>query len=240
MLTLNRPSKRNALNQELCKNLIEALFEANNDARVGAIMLSGAGTVFCSGMDLHEALDEHSQDSQLNLHSELFSIGFKLRKPVVAAVHGAALGGGLGLALNAHFVVASADAKFGLTEVRLGLWPYLIHRVVVHAIGERRTVQLALAGRILGSKEALQWGLVDEVTPATNLQQRAADLSDYLSRFSSKAIRDGLDFVAAVRDATEAEFMLKAVRLRSHAQDSPDFIEGVRAFLEKREPKWQE
>ncbi len=128
---------------------LEAVREAASDRAVGAILLDANGKDFCSGMDLQEAL-ETDPDEMLSLHQELFSIGARLRKPMVSAVQGAALAGGLGLALNAHMVVASADARFGLTEVRVGLWPYVIFPVVAAAVGERKATELALTARIVG------------------------------------------------------------------------------------------
>ena len=109
-----------------------------------------------------EAL-ETDPDEMLSLHQELFSIGARLRKPMVSAVQGAALAGGLGLALNAHIVVASADARFGLTEVRVGLWPYVIFPVVAAAVGYRKATELALTARIVDVEEACRIGIVDVV-----------------------------------------------------------------------------
>ena len=161
-LTLNRPDKRNALDVALCRSLLDAVREAASDRTVGAILLDANGKDFCSGMDLTEAL-ETDPDEMLPLHQELFSIGARLRKPMVSAVQGAALAGGLGLALNAHIVVASADARFGLTEVRVGLWPYVIFPVVAAAVGARKATELALTARILDVEEARRIGIVDFV-----------------------------------------------------------------------------
>ncbi len=157
-LTLNRPQKRNALNLELCRALVEALEGADRDPKIGAILLSANGPSFCAGMDLHEI--DHVDDGALSLvHEQLFTIGARLSKPLVAAVHGAALAGGTGLVANCHIVVASEDATFGLTEIRLGLWPFLVFRAVAAAIGERRATELSLTGRIFGAGEAQEIGL---------------------------------------------------------------------------------
>src|SRR3954470_7169063 len=135
-LTLNRPEKRNALNAALCRALVNAIEEGERDTQVGAILLSGAGTSFCSGMDLSEMLTP-AESSLEPLHERLFTIGRAATKPIVAAVHGPALAGGTGVAANAHIVIASDDATFGLTEMRIGLWPFVIFRAVVAAVGER-------------------------------------------------------------------------------------------------------
>src|ERR1700720_4759563 len=135
-LALNRPDKRNALNLELCRALVEALEAANGDPGVGAILLTGNGKSFCAGMDLHEIADADT-GAISQVHEQLFTIGARLAKPLIAAVNGAALAGGTGLAANCHIVIASPGATFGLTEIRLGLWPFLVFRALTAAVGER-------------------------------------------------------------------------------------------------------
>src|SRR2546429_6279154 len=129
-LVLNRPEKRNALNGALCRELAAAIEKGDRDAGVGAILLSGAGKSFCSGMDLSEMLTS-SQASLGPVHERLFTIGARVTTPIIAAVHGAALAGGTGLAANAHVVVASDDATFGLTEIRIGFWPICLFSAAV-------------------------------------------------------------------------------------------------------------
>src|SRR5215468_4883780 len=126
-ITLNRPDKRNALNIELCRQLVVALERAAADAHVGAVLLTAKGKAFCAGMDLTEVLAADTAEIH-RVQEQLFTIGVRSTIPVVAAVHGAALAGGTGLVANCHVVVAAEDALFGLTEVRIGLWPFLIFR----------------------------------------------------------------------------------------------------------------
>jgi enoyl-CoA hydratase/carnithine racemase len=236
-LTLNRPEKRNALDLALCRTLVDALAGADADRGVGAILLDGAGTVFCSGMDLSEVLDA-APDELIPVHGDLFSIGARLRTPLVAAVHGGAIAGGLGLALNAHFVVAGPDARFGLTETRIGLWPYAIFLAVARAAGERRAVQLALEGNLVTAPEALRLGLVDRVSAPGSLAEEARELAGRLAGTSGEAVWDGLGFVQQVRGMSAHEAADSAAQRRREAQQSADFREGVRAFLEKRSPHW--
>src|SRR2546423_12942633 len=122
-IALNRPEKRNALSTELCRELVAAIDRADGDTGVGAILLSGNGKSFCAGMDLSE-VDAADPEVLGQLHDQLFTAIARVTTPIVAAIHGAALAGGTGLAANAHVVLASADATFGLTEVRIGLWPF--------------------------------------------------------------------------------------------------------------------
>jgi enoyl-CoA hydratase/carnithine racemase len=227
-LTLNRPEKRNALNLSLCRDLVTALERADADPTVGAILLTGNGKAFCAGMDLSEALQADRTEMD-EVHEKLFTAGFRLRKPIVAAVHGPALAGGTGLAANAHILVAGDEASFGLTEIRIGLWPILIFRAVRAAMGERRATELALTGRIFSGREALAYGLVHELSPSP--QPRAEEIAIRISQLSADAIGYGLDYVNRTRDTSWDEAGRIGREIRRKALASPDFKEGVRAFL---------
>src|ERR1017187_397975 len=231
-VTLNRPDKRNALNSELCLELTRVLDQAGADASVGAILLCANGAAFCAGMDLHEIGPSTTEGIDI-AHEQLFTIGARLAKPIVAAVGGAALGVSPGLVANCHVVIASEAATFGLTEIRLGLWPFLVYRAVSAALGERRTTELALTGRIFGAGEL---GLVHEVAEDPN--QRAGELAAQIAAFSPTSIRSGLGFVRETRGLNWEQAGLAARRVRGQVFASPDFQEGIRAFRERRAPKW--
>ena len=229
-LTLNRPEKRNALDMEMGRALIDALEEANKDRSLGAILLDAEGDTFCAGMDLAEVLE--GPRGIVGVHRLLFTINKSMKKPLVAAVQGSAFGGGLGLALNAHFVMAASDAHFGLTEIKVGLWPYMIFHAVEAAVGLRRATSLALTGRVMGAVEAREFGIVDEVVPPEELSARAHALALELSEGSNQAQSMGIEFVKGERSiGVAAEF-------RARAQELEDFVEGAKAFLEKRPPVW--
>ena len=236
-VTLNRPQVRNALDSQLCAALLRALEEANNDATAGSILLDAAGSAFCAGMDLKEpgALDSASLPP---LHAGLFSFGRNLSKPMVAAVQGPALGGGTGLALNAHIVLAADSARFGLTETRIGLWPYTIFPVVAAAVGKRKATELAITGRIIGAAEAAALGMADEVVPAESLAARAMELTNQLARGSSEALAAGLSFLRDTEGLPPDEIQRLAAERRLEAQRTPDFREGVQSFRQKRQPVW--
>src|SRR5437660_12303410 len=127
-LALNRPDKRNALNADLCRSLIEALDHATRDRSIGAVLLTANGPAFCAGMDLTEMIGGANPNQINALHEGLFTLYARLDTPLVCAVDGPALGGGAGLVANCHIAIASPRATFGLTEIRLGLWPFLIFR----------------------------------------------------------------------------------------------------------------
>jgi enoyl-CoA hydratase/carnithine racemase len=236
-LTLNRPEKRNALNGALCHELVAAIEAGDMDPGVGAILLSGAGKSFCAGMDLDEMLTP--ADAGLGqAHERLFTIGRHVTKPIVAAVHGAALAGGTGLVANAHIVVASDDASFGLTEIRLGLWPFMIFRAVVQAIGERRAIELSITGRIIDAREAASIGLAHSIVPASELDRAAAAIAAAAAAVSPQALRSGLQFVAQTRELEWDAAGEVAQNFRRELFASADFAEGIRAFREKRKPRW--
>jgi enoyl-CoA hydratase/carnithine racemase len=236
-LTLNRPEKRNALNLVLCRALVGAIDAASYDDSVGAILLTSNGSAFSAGMDLSELRDPASSELS-HVHEMLFTAGRRALRPIVAAVQGPALGGGCGLVANAHIAVASDSATFALTEVRVGLWPYLIYRSMVHALGERWTMELSLTGRAFSAKEAAAMGLVHHVVPAAELDQTALALASSLADSSAQAIRAGLEFVIESRGLPSEEAGKIAHRLRQESFGTADFNEGVAAFKQKRPPKW--
>ena len=234
-ITLNRPEKRNALNLELCTALADAFDDADSNNTVGAIVVNANGPAFCAGMDLKETA-EIDQIQLAGIHERLFTTIQHIRTPIIAAVHGAALAGGTGLVANTHIAIASPDTRFGLTEVRIGLWPVLIYRAVEQAMGERRTVELSLTGREFSATEALAYGLVTEI--ADDPLRRANELAVLLAGFSPVAIGAGLDYVHQIR-GRDWDHAGKVGRLtRNHLLTNEDFKEGARAFLEKRKPVW--
>lgn len=227
-LTLNRPEKRNALNLALCRDLVAAFDRADSDPSVGAILLTGNGKAFCAGMDLSEALQADRAELD-QVHERLFTVGFRSRKPIIAAVHGPALAGGTGLAANAHILIAAEDAWFGLTEIKIGLWPILIYRAVEAAMGQRRTMELALTGRWFTGRDAWNYGLVHEVS--ANPQMRAELIASQVSELSPNAIAAGLAYVNRSKDKSWEETGRIGQEIRRGLMDSQDFKERARQAL---------
>lgn len=234
-VVLNRPEKRNALNAQLCRDLVRTFEDAFRDDAAGAILLAGNGKHFCAGMDLSEVSAATAPEISA-AQEQLFTIGARADKPIVAAVAGASLGGGMGLVGNCHIVVAHPEATFGLTEIRIGLWPFLVFRALAAGLGERRVLELALTGRIFPASQAKEMGLVQEL--AADPQMRAAEIARSLANSSPTTIRSGLAFAREVRGRDWITAGEIARRARDAVFESADFAEGLASFREKRSPRW--
>jgi enoyl-CoA hydratase/carnithine racemase len=233
-VVLNRPEKRNALSAAMCRELVRTLDAADQDAGVRVVLLEARGKSFCAGMDLAEIAPESTEEITM-AQEALFTVGSRLAKPLVGAVQGAALGGGTGLVANCHIAIASEDATFGLTEIRLGLWPFLVHRAVALAVGERRALEMALTGRTMGATEAHSICLVHEV--AADAQVRAQQIAGALAGWSPTAIRTGLEFLRETRGKGWEDAGRIAARMRNEVFESEYFREAVRTFRKDRSQK---
>ena len=225
-IALNRPEKRNALNGALCEALVTAIDDAQQNSEIGSILLSGNGPAFCAGMDLSETTDFSA------IHERLFTSIDRTTKPIIAAVQGAALAGGMGLAANAHIVIASPDAKFGLTEIRIALWPVLVFRAVALALGERRATELSITGRILTTQEAKEYALVTEI--ADNPVARATEIANTVAAYSPTAMSTGLAYSRAIRNLPWPDAGQLGQTTRAALMSHRDFKNAAAAFLAKR------
>lgn len=243
LITLNRPGKRNALNGAMIRELLHALRAAEEDAGCGVVLLAGAGEAFCAGMDLQhlEALgtktpDEHRADTEQI--AGLLRTFYDLPKPTIAAVNGAAVAGGMGLATVCDFTLAVPEAKFGYTEVRIGFIPAVVSVFLREQVGDKRARDLLLTGRLMGAEEAERMGLVTRVVPAADLMQEARGLAAKLLENSPEAMRATKRLLGEhARARLDAEIEA-AIAANVTARTTGDFREGVRAFLEKRKPVW--
>ncbi|MBX9600850.1 MAG: enoyl-CoA hydratase/isomerase family protein [Bryobacteraceae bacterium] len=227
----------NFLTLEMCRAIVDAIEEAETDRGIGAILLEAEGRVFSGGIDLDEAADPDNTDHGF-LHHKLFSISDRISKPLVAAVHGAALAEGMALVANAHVAVAAQGTSFGLTEIRAGLFPFAGFEALSRAIGERRATELALTGRIFAAPEALQMGLVHEVAPAFEYDDRAQDIAAKLAYSSPEAVHRGLEFVHKRRSLSALDAGTLGLKLRAGLFRGEDFREGWKAVREQRPAKW--
>lgn len=242
-ITLNRPERRNAMTPEMQMELIAAM---EDGAATGcrALVLTGAGNAFCSGLDL-TALPPASSESAMQARAEaervarMFLALHELEMPSIAAVNGPALGGGAGLAVVCDFTLATPESKFGFPETRIGFVPAVVSAFLTLQIGEKRSRDLLLTGRIVDAKEAMRLGLVNEIVPHEELQQRARSLAENLAHNSPQATRITRRLLAAQWKAWLDAAMVAAIEASVEARESADFREGVTAFLEKRKPEWK-
>jgi enoyl-CoA hydratase/carnithine racemase len=236
-ITLSRAAKRNALTSEMCAGIVKAVNSVQNSKDVGSILIDADGHVFSAGMDLDEATQKAGA-RRLAIHEKLFTLGSKSLKPIVMSVAGHALGGGLGLVAQGHVVIAAEGSLFGLTEIRIGLWPFVVYRSVEAALGARRTQELALTGRLISTADALQCSLVHQISPQDEIAERAEAIANDLARCSPEAIKLGMQYVRDSRGKSWAKRGELANIARAKLLASPDFAEGVAAFKEKRDPRW--
>jgi enoyl-CoA hydratase/carnithine racemase len=230
-ITLNRPDKRNALSFEMCRQLAQAFEEAARDPSIRVIVMTANGTAFCSGMDLHE-LEDVDLDAVANIHNALFNVNKRLEKPIIAAVHGDALAGGTGLVANAHIVIAGPRVAFGLTEIKIGLWPFLIYKTVAEAIGDRLATEWSLTGRVVDAEEAKSAGLVHKI--CKNPYESAFETARSIVASSKVAISSGLSYIRQSKGKSWEESGRIGHQLRNQVMQSPEFADGLRAFQEKR------
>jgi len=236
-ITLNRPEKRNALTLDMTLAINDAVRAAQQDVEVGCILISAQGPVFCGGMDLDEAAGiDHARLQAA--HDELFSIGATSLKPIVVAANGTALGGGVGLVAQGHVVLAAEGAVFGLPEIRIGFWPFLVYRSVSAALGPRRTLELSLSGMPFDAEQACAWGLVSRVCPPAEIADRARTAARQIARTSPAAILSGMRYVREAEGKSWEQAGKIATELRAELMQSVEFQEGVLAFKQKREPRW--
>jgi len=234
-LTLNRPNKRNALTLKMCTQIVEAVRSAQSRADIGCILIDANGSVFSSGMDLAESAP---MEELLKVHEQLFTLGAQSLKPIVVAVSGAALAGGLGLVAQGHVVFASPNAVFGLPELRVGFWPFIVYRSIETALGKRRALQLSLTASNFDAPQAFAWGLVHEVCSADEIAAASRNAALEIARASPLAIASGMQYVRAAEGKSIEEAGEIAAGYRAKLLASADFKEGTTARKEKRLPFW--
>jgi methylglutaconyl-CoA hydratase len=242
LITLNRPEKRNAISATMIAELLAALKDVESGSERVAI-ITGAGKAFCAGMDLDALKSLATQSPEQNLADARRTAGFFRRlwsfpKPLIAAVNGAALAGGCGIATLCDFTLAAPEAKFGYTEVRVGFMPALVSMFLERQVGEKMARDLFLTGRILDAAEARGIGLVTRVVPAEQLLTSARELAATLIANSPGSVMATKRLLVRASDAEIDRRIDMAVAESVAIRSTPDFREGLAAFLEKREPRW--
>jgi methylglutaconyl-CoA hydratase len=243
-LTLNRPEVRNAFNEEMIAELGAWAAGVAGDTGVRAVVMSGAGAVFCAGADAAWMKKQIAYGEDDNLRdaaaaSQLFAALDALPMPMIARVHGAALGGGAGLAAICDIVIAADNAVFGFTEVRLGLIPAVIAPFVMAKIGRSASRELFLTGERFGAARARELGLVHSVVPLASLDVEVARYRDALLCGAPGAIAAAKQLIAEVGRRGAADVAMLCAEAIAARRASEEGQEGIKAFLEKREPSWR-
>jgi len=241
-LTFNRPDKRNALSFELLDELMAALDEVERGP-AQVLIITGAGKAFCAGLDLDglKALlgkthDQNVQDSARM--AQIFRRLYNIPKPTIAAVNGAAIAGGTGIATMCDFTLAAPEAKFGYTEVKIGFVPAIVSSYLVFQVGHKIARDLLFTARLFDAAEAHRYGLVNEVLAPEQLLPRARQLADLLLENSPSSVRATKRLINGfIKEQLDTQ-VAAAVEDNARIRTTADFREGISSFLEKRKPVW--
>jgi len=241
-ITINRPNQLNALNTSTIEELHQVFSAADLDKSVRVIIITGSGTkAFVAGADIKEFIHFNKKEGRSlseKGHDTLFNFIENLSTPVIAAINGFALGGGLELAMAAHFRIASDNAKMGLPEVSLGVIPgYGGTQRLPQLVGKGKAMELIMTANMLTAEEALQWGLVNHVATQEGLIPLAEKLAAKISRNSGMAISEAIKTINANFDKKTDGFEAEIINF-GNCFATDDFIEGTTAFLEKRKPNF--
>jgi len=242
-LTLNRPEVHNAFNAQTIAELIDIFDWVKTDDLTRVVVLTGKGKSFCAGADINwmrEIIDysfEQNLRESLQLAEVLYKI-YTLPKPTIAMVNGAAIGGGTGVLSVCDIAVAVEDARFGLSEVKIGLVPAAISPYVVRKIGESKAREYFLTGKRIDARRAAELGLINEVVAKNKLEARTEELIDQFLASGPEAIASCKELILNVPRMCLDDVKDYTARMIANLRVSEEGQEGMSAFLEKRMPRW--
>lgn len=240
LIRINRPKALNALNTSVMKELLDALAGFDQDSHVGAIVLTGSEKAFAAGADIKEMQKLTFADASLaDLFAQWEGV-MRIRKPIVAAVAGYALGGGCELAMMCDFIIAAEDAKFGQPEITLGVIPGMGgSQRLARAVGKAKAMEMCLTGRMMDAEEAERAGLVSRIVPAGELIEDALRTAEKIAGFSLPAVMMAKEAVNRSYEMTLAEGLRFERRAFHSLFALEDQKEGMTAFIEKRSAKFR-
>ena len=241
-LTLNRPDKLNAISSKMLSEMQSAL-DAIEKSHARVAIVTGAGKAFCAGMDLEmlsaiadQSAAENMEDSRRM--ARMFRRIWSFSKPLIAAVNGAALAGGCGIATLCDFTIAVPTAKFGYTEVKIGFLPAIVSVFLTRQIGDKHARDLLLTGRMIDATEAKSLGLITEILSPEELQNRAVQLADVLIAASPVSLTRAKRLLTSAASASVDADLERAILENARIRCTADFKEGLASFLQKRKPVW--
>ncbi len=245
IITLNRPDKRNSLNQEIIKELKDVLLKYRNDQTIYSVIITGAGKAFCAGADLAYLKSLLKHDYEKNLQDslelkDLYYMIYTYPKPTLAMVNGPAVAGGCGLVNVCDFVFSTQSAKFGYPEVRIGFVASMVSIFLIQTIGERHAKELLLKGDLLTPIEAKDIGLIDKIIPENEIKEVSMNFLIKLKYNSQQSLDYSKQLFHRIFYNDLENKLIKACEFNARTRNTEDFKEGINSFLEKRKPKWQE
>lgn len=237
IITLARPEKRNALHPEMVEKIKLVLSDFEKDENVNSVIITGAGTTFCAGADL-EYLNELSNNSSIGNYNdskslaELFLMIYEFEKPTIAAVNGAAIAGGCGLASVCDFIIAHPEnSKLGYSEVKIGFIPAIVSIFLIKRIGEGLSKQFLLEGDLITGKRAYEIGLVNYLSE--NVLDFALDISGRLNKNSSESMRMTKRMLNSISNLSVKDAVDYTINLNTISRSTNDFKKGLEKFLTK-------
>jgi enoyl-CoA hydratase/carnithine racemase len=239
-ITLNRPERRNALSLELMEEVLSALTSLGSERDVRAIVVEGAGPGFSSGHDLSEMIGRDVAFFQrlFDVCTEMMEAIHRVPQPVIAKVHGVATAAGCQLVASCDLAIAASDARFATPGVKIGLFCSTPMVPLSRAIGRKRALEMLLTGAMIDAQTASDWGLVNSVVPAEDLERAVAELADAIARSSPLTVGIGKEAFYAQIELDEASAYNVTKSVMAMNAMAADGQEGMCAFLEKREPTW--
>ena len=238
LLTLNRPDKRNALNIPLLKALSSVLENIRKDTSQRVIIVNGAGPVFCSGLDLQEAGQIENEKESASLIGHVLTLIYHLPQVTIAAIHGAALAGGAGLACAFDFIVAAEGTRIGFPEVRRGLVAAQVTTLLRRQLNERQLRELLLIGEVFDAGKALEMGLINRLVASHKLMEEAKKIAREALKGAPGAIKETKRLIEELSPRSLTADLAIAMNFHHAARLSKEAHEGIQAFLEKRDPAW--
>ncbi len=236
-ITLNRPGKKNALNNVMMNELNYALAYAKQERSIRVVVIAAEGDIFCAGADLTRAKSESNVPKIENADDISLSLRH-LYKPVICKIQGSVLAGALLIVTNATHAIAVKDAKFSAPEIHRGLWPFMVMAGLFRVMPKRAGLDFIMRGQPIDSKEAENWGLINKSVDAKDLDKSVNALAEELANLAPETMQFGLEAYEKQDSKSFNEALPYLQEQIAKCFEGKDAKEGIAAFLEKRKPKW--
>ena len=239
---LNRPERRNAITLQMAKEVNQAYLQAKEDDEIRVVVLTGAGTVFCAGLDLkeHWGIDgRRLREFTDTFYREMTDVVYSLGKPLIAAMNGPAIAAGNSFAFTCDMIIASDRARIGYTEITRGLIPAMHLTLLPRIIGKHRAFELCFTGDLISAQEAYEKGMINRVVPHDKLEEEVTAMAMKLAAHSPLVTKYQRDAFYRSLDMEFRKGILDAADILCVLVDSEDTKEGMKSFAEKRPPEWK-